>query len=81
MAAGQNSRCFSWSDVDVPQIMISTINTMNPMMPPPVPYCHAVFFWMVTSFASGAAKVRVARQSWRKAWKRPMLILVRVVLW
>lgn len=58
-----------------PQMMISITNTMKPMIPPPVPYCHAsvLVAWSSSLFSSGAAKVRAARQSWRKALKNAML--------
>lgn len=48
--------------------MISRINTMNPMIPPPVPYFHA--FSCTASVDIGAASAEAARRrKLRAAWK------------
>lgn len=52
---------------DVLKTMISRIRTMKPMIPPPVPYCQLLLTVLAEiSFATGAAKARAARQSWRR---------------
>jgi hypothetical protein len=51
---------------DALKTMMSRTRTTNPMMPPPVPYCQASVVVAETSPARGAAKAKVARQSWKK---------------
>lgn len=47
--------------------MMSRIRTMKPMIPPPVPYCQLLSMVLAEiSWATGAAKARAARQSWRR---------------
>lgn len=53
--------------MDVLNTIMSRIRTMKPMMPPPVPYCQELSMVLVEiSWATGAAKARAARQSWRR---------------
>lgn len=53
--------------VDVLKTMMSRTRTMKPMMPPPVPYCQLLSMVLAEiSCATGAAKARAARQSWRR---------------
>ncbi|KAK0947753.1 hypothetical protein LTS01_026029, partial [Friedmanniomyces endolithicus] len=45
---------------------MSRMRTAKPTTPPPAPICWELPIVDILSLASGAAKVRAARQSWRK---------------
>lgn len=50
--------------------MMSRMRTMNPTIPPPVPYCQgAALATVMVSSATGAAAMRAAMQSWRQKGK------------
>ena len=60
--------------------MISRASTMNPTIPPPVPYCHAsAWIVKVGSFLRGAAEVRAARQRVSRRLNMLSVALVRIV--
>lgn len=55
-----------WGENEL-KTMMSRTRTMNPMIPPPVPYCQGVaLVTVIVSSAMGAAATRAARQSWKK---------------
>lgn len=58
---------YKWRVSHILQTIISRTNTMKPMMPPPVPYCHGLAAVALTpSVTVGAASASVASHSWRK---------------
>lgn len=65
---------------NVLKIMISRINTMNPMIPPPVPYFHA--FSCTASVDIGAASAEAARRrKLRAAWKVYIFAVLCRLVW
>ena len=53
---------------DLLHTMISRIKTMNPRIPPPVPYCCEGFMPRTCAFsvATGAAAASAAKQNWKR---------------
>ena len=65
---------------NVLKIMISRIKTMNPMIPPPVPYFHA--FSCTASVDIGAASAEAARRrKLRAAWKVYIFAVLCRLVW